>query len=127
MSAILKSQYQGFFVALLLLSTFVIPACSSLGYENVDTTRKAIIVANAEIREANLLLQDLVIRNVITDASAVTALNALREAHAGLQTALAALIAGGDPAAAQSTLDRVNRSLSLVILLLSTYSEESTP
>lgn len=99
-----------------------IQGCSTIGYENADTTRKAIVVANAEIRAANLLLQDLVTRNAISDASAISALNSLRDAHATLQAALDALVLSGDPAAAESALERVNSSLSLVILLLSTYT-----
>jgi len=113
-----------YLLALMCFGMLTLNACSTLGYENVDTTRKAIVVANAEIRAANLLLQDLITRDAITDASAVSALNALREAHAGLQTALDALTLSGDPAAAQTALDRVNSSISLVILLLSTYTGE---
>jgi len=116
-----RNVYFAAFVALLTMS--LIQACATQGYDNVDTTRKAIVVANTEIRAANLLLQDLVTRNAITDASAVSALNALRDAHQGLQTALDTLTLSGDPVASQNALERANSSLSLVILLLSSYVE----
>lgn len=113
-------------IGLFLLALFIvnIQGCGTLGYDNVDTTRKAIVVANAEILSANLLLQDLIRRDAISDASAISALNALRDAHATLQQALDALTLSGDPAAANTALERANSSLSLVILLLSTYTGE---
>jgi len=113
-------------IGLLILALFIvnIQGCATLGYENVDTTRKAIVVANAELRAANFLLQDLVSRGAITDASATSALKGLRDAHATLQTALDALTLNGDPVAAQNALDRANSSLSLVILLLSNFIGE---
>ena len=111
-------------IGLLLLALFVvnIQGCATLGYENVDTTRKAIVVANAEVRAANLLLQDLIRRDVITDADAQTALDSLRTAHGQLQTALDAVSLAGDAAAGRTGLDRANTALSIVITLLSTYT-----
>ena len=111
----------------LAIGVVSIQGCATAGYENVDSTRKAIVVANAEIRAANLLLQDLVRRDAISDDSARSALNSLREAHEALQTALDALALTGDPVAANTALDRANSSLSLVILLLSTYTGEPGP
>lgn len=107
--------------ALLLLS---LSACTTLGYENVDTTRKSILVAAAEVRGANLLLQDLIRRNVIDDDSARQALNNLRIATSTLQTALSAVDAAGDPATAQSNLARANASITVVLTLLSQFEGE---
>ena len=112
------------FILILSLAIGVasIQSCATLGYENVDTTRKAIVVANAEIRAANLLLQDLVKRDAITDEAARSALESLRTAHGHLQTALDALALTGDPAAAQTALQRANVTLSIAISLLSTFT-----
>lgn len=115
-----RNFYIAAFMALLAMTT--IQACSTLDYENVDTTRKAIVVANAEIRGANLLLQDLVTRNAISDNSARIALNKLREAHEALQGAHAAIMLSGDPLAGQSGLERANTALSLAITLLSSFT-----
>lgn len=124
----LFSHWRGI-IGIIFLAFFIvnIQACGTLGYENVDTTRKAIVVANAEIRAANLLLQDLVRRDAITDASAMSALGSLRTAHESLQTALDLLTLSGDPAAAETALERANNTLSLAILLLSTYTGEPVP
>lgn len=107
---------------LLLMSTMT--ACSTLGYENVDTARKAIIVANAEIRAANLLLQDLVVRNVINDEDAQASLQSLRQAHGELQTAQSALTVADDPATANTGLERANRALGVALIILSAHTGE---
>ena len=98
-------------------------ACSSLGYENVDTTRKAIVVANAEVRAANLLLQDLITRRAISATDATRALDSLQTAKDQLQTALNAVDVAGDPATAASNLQRANVALSLAINLLAPLVE----
>ncbi len=115
------------FIIALAIGIVSIPSCSTLGYENVDTTHKPIVVANAEIRAANLLLQDLIRRDAITDDAARSALNTLRTAHGHLQTALDALALSNDPAAAQTALERANVALSLSITLLSTFTGEPGP
>lgn len=108
-----------------LFTMAIVQACSTVpGYENVDTARKSILVANAEIRGANLLLQDLARRDVISAEDAQAALQSLREAHGTLQTALSALDVGGDPVTAQSGIERANRAITLALTILSSYTGE---
>ena len=96
-------------------------ACSSMGYENVDTSRKAILVATAEVRAANLLLQDLINRDAISDDDARSALNQLLLAKDQLQTALDAITLAGDPATATSNLQRANLAISVALNLLAPH------
>lgn len=117
--------YYTTFLSLLLLSLILtVQSCATTGYENVDTTRKAILVATAETRAANLLLQDLINRNVIDNVSAREALGALHAAMASLQTGLIAIDIGGDPLAAKSTLARANASINVALILLSNFTGE---
>lgn len=119
-----KFQRNWCFTIILLLSTFAVQSCSTLGYENVDTTRKAILVATAEVRAANLLLQDLIRRNAISNNDAQNTLSNLRAATGNLQTALSAIDAAGDPALARSNLNRANVAITLALTLLSQFTEE---
>ena len=96
-------------------------ACSTLGYENVDTSRKAILVATAEVRGANLLLQDLITRNVIDNDDARSALNELMIAKDQLQTALNVIELAGDPATAATNIQRANLAISVALNLLAPY------
>lgn len=98
-------------------------ACSTLGYENVDTSRKTIVVAIAEVRAANLLLQDLIKRNAISDDDASNALNQLIIAKDQLQTALNLIDLVGDPATAATNIQRANLALSVAINLLAPLVE----
>lgn len=113
--------YYGWFLAAFIL--LPLSACSTLGYENIDTTRKAIVVATAEVRAANLLLQDLVARRAINRTQADAALRNLQSAKNQLQTALIAVDVGGDPLAAGSNLQRANAALSVAINLLAPLVE----
>lgn len=100
--------------------------CETIGgYDNVDTTRKAVLVADAEIRGANLLLQDLIRRGAIDTDSARDALTALRDAHSANQTALDAVSLAGDPVTAGSNLERANRALTVALTLLAQFTSAS--
>ena len=113
-----------FFYVLFLLASFLGAAgCTSMGYTDVDTTRKAILVANAEVRAGNLLLQDLVEREAIGKSDAEKALKSLQDAHNHLQTALSAVDDAGDPVTAQNNLDRAKIALNLVVTLLAPMVE----
>jgi len=109
--------------AAFLLSSLA--ACSTLGYENVDTSRKAIVVANAEVRAANLLLQDLIARRAISSGQATETLGNLQQAKDYLQTALNAVELAGDPTTAGTNLQRANVALSIAINLLAPLVEDS--
>ena len=109
-----------FFAAFLLLN---LSACSTLGYDNVDTSRKAILVATAEVRAVNLLLQDLIKRDAISDDDATNALNQLIIAKDQLQNALNAVDLAGDPATAESSMQRANLAISVALNLLAPLME----
>ena len=111
------------FSLLLIFSSMAVVSCSTLGYENVDTTRKTILVANAEVRAANLLLQDLVQRRAISQSDAAVALNSLQTAKNHLQTALSAIDAAGDPVTAGNSLNRAKVSISVAMALLAPLVE----
>jgi len=112
------------FYALLISLGMTMQACSTLGYENVDTTRKAIVVSIAEVRAANFLLKDLVDRRAISSFDAEDALENLQEAHDLLQTALSAVDSAGDPVLAGKNLDRAKIALNLVMALLAPLAEQ---
>ena len=105
------------------LLLFNLSACTSLGYENVDTSRKAILVATAEVRAVNLLLQDLIRRNAISDDDATNALNQLIIAKDSLQTALSAIDFAGDPTIAATNIRRANIAMTIAINLLAPLVE----
>ena len=104
----------------LMLAVLTLQGCGTMGYGDVDidTTRKGIVAATAEIRGANLLLQDLIQRQAISRAQAQSAQDALQQAKDGLQVALNAIELGGDPAAADTRLQAVNASLSVALQIL---------
>ena len=116
-------QVRWLFAAVTLL---LMQGCGTLGYQDVDidTTRKAIVAANAEIRGANLLLQDLIQRRAISQSQAQSAKDALQNAKDGLQIALNAVDVGGDPAAAENRLAAVNASLSVALNILGPLVQE---
>jgi hypothetical protein len=109
-----------FFAAFLLQN---LSACSTLGYENVDTSRKAIVVGVAEVRAANLLLQDLIKRDAISDDDARNALSQLIIAKDQLQTALNLIDLAGDPASAATNIQRANMAMTIAINLLAPLVE----
>ncbi len=98
-------------------------ACGSMGYEKVDTSRKAIVVAVAEVRAANLLLQDLIKRDAISDDDAKNALSQLIIAKDQLQTALNLIDLAGDPAGAATNIQRANIAMTIAINLLAPLVE----
>ena len=121
-------DYRGSLILFAFAALLQMQACGVFEeYENVDTTRKAILVANAEIRGANLLLQDLIRRDVIPDNEARQALGALRSGHESLQTALTLIDVSGDPIGAESRLEAANTALTIALTLLSAFATEPIP
>ena len=110
-------------LAFLLLCVLLASSCSTFKYENVDTVRKGIVVANVEVRAANLLLQDLIKRNVINKDDGTKALDALQSALDELKTAHQIIKIAGDPFEAQAGVERANASLTLAIAIFSEYVE----
>lgn len=105
-----------------------LPGCQLLGgssYGDVDinTTRKAIVVANAELRGANLLLQEVVRADVISQSDAREALSNLREARASLDKALTAVSIGGDPTQATDSLGVATAAIDVALAILAPAAE----
>lgn len=111
-------------IVIIIWATFLLQSCSTFGYENVDTTRKAIIVANAELRAANLLLQDMIVKRQVNREQAETALASLQDTHNFLQNAADSLALSNDSQIAESNLQRATSTLSLVISLLAPFAGE---
>lgn len=120
-----KPFYALYCSCLIGLALVTLQACETLGYEGVDTSRKAIVVAIAEVRAQNLLVQDLIQRRAISRDQAQSALNTLTEALNYAQTALNAVDVSGDPLAAGTNLQKANTSLSIAIGLLAPFVEET--
>jgi PBP1b-binding outer membrane lipoprotein LpoB len=116
------TTYTAMIITIMLLALFM-QGCASAGYQNVDTSRKAILVATAEVRGANLLLQDLIEREAISNDDAKNALNQLIIAKDQLQTALNAIDLAGDPATATTNLQRANLAISVALNLLAPLLE----
>ncbi|KKK74166.1 hypothetical protein LCGC14_2886490 [marine sediment metagenome] len=117
-------NYRSFILAFFMMFAMVtLQSCASLGYEDIDTTRKAIVVANAEVRAANFLLQDLIARRAISKKDAGRALQSLQTAKNNLQSALNAVDVSGDPVLAGSKLERANISISVALRLLAPLVE----
>ena len=117
-------NYRSFILAFFMMFAMVtLQSCASMGYEDIDTTRKAIVVANAEVRAANFLLQDLIARRAISKKDAGRALQSLQTAKNNLQSALNAVDVSGDPVLAGSKLERANISISVALRLLAPLVE----
>ena len=115
------------FSVLMLAALSILNACETLGYGDVkiDTVRKSIVVSNAELRGANLLLQDLIRSSTISQNQAQSALDKLNDAHDALQDALKAVDVNGDPLTAETSHERAQRSLSLALSILAPLLEDS--
>lgn len=118
------NSYRSFVLAfLMMLAIAGLQSCASIGYEDIDTTRKAIVVANAEVRAANFLLQDLIKRRAISRKDADRTLSSLQIAKNSLQSALNAVDISGDPVLADNNLERANISISIALSLLAPLVE----
>jgi type IV pilus biogenesis protein CpaD/CtpE len=107
-----------------VIALALMQGCATQGYENVDTTRKAIVVANAEVRAANLLLQDLIGRRAISRDQANVALGHLQSAKDTLQSALDTVDVAGDPFTAGNRLQSARVALTAALTLLAPLVEE---
>lgn len=114
----------------MLLPLLFLGGCAAIpGYADidVDNTHDAIVLANAELRATNLLLQNLIETEMLTTSEAQQALDSLQDAHDTLQKALTAIKVNGDPVTAESHRARALRSISLVMQLLApSVGEPST-
>jgi len=85
---------------------------------DIDSARKSIVVANAEVRAANLLLQEVIKSRSVSSGDAQKALDGLQNAKNSLQLALNAVDLAGDPVEGQDHLDAAIRSLDIVLAIL---------
>lgn len=105
------------------LLAIVLSGCGTFGgnsYSDVDidSTRKAIVVANAELRGLNYLLREVIRSRAISSVQAQQAHDALQASQNRLQDALDAVDLTGDPALGQGHLDTALRSLDFVLQML---------
>ena len=110
----------------LIFLGFFLTGCQSNPYDQVkiDTIREGIVVANAEVRAGNALLQELIKNRSLTDkAVAQDALDKIKEVHAGLATATTAVEAG-NISEGQDELEKATNIIDAVLLLLSPYLEQ---
>lgn len=114
-------QYRNFYALLLYCCMAMgLQACETLGYGGVDinTTRKSIAVANAEIRGAVLLTQDLLGRGAITPHQAQETKDTLQDAKDALQGALIAVDRDGDPVKAESGIESAKIAIRIALNFL---------
>jgi len=115
---------------ILLLLAFATAGCVKVEFTKpydgvqVDSVRKAVVIATAELRAANFLLQDLVYKRSIGKNDAQKALNHLKIAKQSLAAANTA-IALGDAGAVQGKthLDRAIEVLDIVLEIMAPYVE----
>jgi hypothetical protein len=105
---------------LLLLLAITLPACSVLGYgdTNIDTVRKAAIVADAEIRAGYLLLESLIANRTIDADSARSVKDKLDDARNGVRVTFSVVRAGGDPVAGDDLLTRALNALEIAMTIM---------
>jgi hypothetical protein len=96
------------------------------GYSSVDidTTRKAAVVANAEVRGGYLLLESLVENRAITSEAARRAQGHLDTANESIKATFRAVQAGGDPTQAEDSLSAANTALDLALALLGEFAAQ---
>lgn len=95
---------------------------------NVESVRQGIALATAELRAANFLLQDLIVKKNISKDDAQKALNYLLISKQSLSSANAA-IAIGDPGVpdSQAQLARAIEFLDLVLAIMAPHVEQVEP
>ena len=109
----------GFYMAMLMVITLALDGCANpYGNVNIDTTNKALIVAIAETRAANLLLQEVIKARVIDQGQAQSVLDTLRTTLQTLQAAKDSVAVSGDPTQGLDALDTAARSLDFVLGIL---------
>lgn len=109
-------------VVLLLVPVFWLAGCALYEDVPIDDTRDAILVANAELRGANFLLQDVIRSGAISQADAQQAKDHLSDVHEGLAQALVAVDLHGDVVDAENRLDQALVALDLALALLAQYT-----
>lgn len=91
-------------------------------YGDIDTARKAAVVANAEVRGGYLLLEELVQNRAVSAAQAREIQSTLDDANEAVKSAFRAVQAGGDPTQAATSLERANAILDVALSLLGQYA-----
>ena len=119
---------------LTLLSVLMLTGCGlfggGYGDVSIDSVRKGIVVANAEVRAVNMLLQELIRTDSISSDDAQDVLNHLRTVNNALRDANRAVDETGDPLAAENAVARAQSGLNLAWTVLSpllSYYHEAVP
>ncbi len=113
-----------FLFGFLATLVFGLPGCGTFGYGGVDidTARKAAVVANAEVRGGYLLLESLVENRAINSTQARQAQQHLDTANDAIKATFRAVQAGGDPSQADNLMSTANTALDLALALLGEFA-----
>ena len=98
-----------------------LPGCGTLGGHDIDTARKAAVVANGEIRSGYLLLESLVESRAIDSQTARRAQSSLDDARSAIRASFTAVQVAGDPSQAESSTERALQALDVAMNNLSGY------
>lgn len=106
--------------AAVLAFTVAAGGCTHHPYGDVtiDTTREAIVIANAELRAANLLLQTLIRSNSVSRDQAQAIKDELQNANTSLREALEAVEQVGDPLLGRDSVTKASRALDVALRLM---------
>ena len=107
-----------------LLTTAALTGCVTTDI-TPETPRQGILVANAEVEGANLLLRSLFESGAIPATEARKVAETLKRANTELKTALDVLERVGDPTAAEDGLERAKIALQAALIVLAEYGGTS--
>ena len=102
----------------MVIGFLALPAgCALYGDTNIDTARKAAVVADAEIRAGYLLLESLIVGRTIDAEAARKVKNALDDARAGVRLTYNA-VRSGDAVGGDDLLTRALGALEIAMTIM---------
>lgn len=106
-----------------VIAALALPGCAWLdfigyGDTEIDTARKAVVVADAEVRSGYLLLESLIKSRSISASDARKAKTALDDARAGIRLTFSAIKLSGDEAAGADTLTMALAALNVAMTIM---------
>ena len=113
-----------FLMGVMLALAVGLPGCGTLGGYDIDTARKAAVVANGEIRSGYLLLESLVESRAINSTDARRAQSSLDDARSAIRASFTAIQTAGDPSQAESNTERALVALDVAMGILAGYVEQ---
>lgn len=108
-----------------LLAVLFVGGCSALpgyGDTKIDTARKAVVQASAEVRAGYLLLDNLIDNRTIDAATARSAKDRLDQANAGVNTVFMQIQRNGDPSQIGDSLEATLVAIDVAMGLLGQYT-----